>query len=371
MRSCTRGGVGALSAVMALAVSLAACAKADSAGGAATRGPTAAGTAPAASPGPSAAVSDGSPSGTAQGGGADLTVVATTTILADLTRQLLGEDGTVDSLMGVGADPHDFTASAAQAESLRTADLVVANGFGLEEGILDVLAVAEEDGANLLEAGDVIEPIAFGDDAPHGEEGDEHSEEGEQVEEGDDHGHDAGGGDPHFWQDPLRMAEGVRAIAAALAEVDDTLDDAEWAARGASLATELEALDAEIVALLEPIPEARRVLVTNHEAFGYFADRYSLEVIGTVIPGGDSLAEPSAVDLEDLVAAIREHDIPAIFAENTLPSVLADAVAAEVGEEIAVVELFSDSLGEPGSGGETYLQMMATNARRIADALSA
>ena len=90
------------------------------------------------------------------------------------------------------------------------------------------------------------------------------------------------------------------------------------------------------------------MLVTNHDAFGYFADHYGFTVVGTVIPGGDTLAQPGAADLETLVGDIRDHDVPAIFVETTAPARLAEAVAAEVGREISVVELFSDSLGQQG-----------------------
>ena len=118
------------------------------------------------------------------------------------------------------------------------------------------------------------------------------------------------------------------------------------------------------------VPAADRRLVTNHEVFGYFADRYGFEVIGTIIPSGTTLAEPSSADLSALVDIIDETGVPAIFADTSSSSELADVLAEETGEDIAVVELFSESLGEPGSGGETYLQLIRTNADRIVGALS-
>jgi zinc/manganese transport system substrate-binding protein len=120
---------------------------------------------------------------------------------------------------------------------------------------------------------------------------------------------------------------------------------------------------------LSPIPPEARKIVTNHEASGYFADRYGFEIIGTVIPGGSTLAEPSAADIADLVNELREEGVTAIFAENTNPTVLAETVAAELGSEVEVFELYSDSLGEPGSGADTYIGMIRSNAETVATAL--
>ena len=132
----------------------------------------------------------------------------------------------------------------------------------------------------------------------------------------------------------------------------------------------LEALDAEVEALVATVPPDDRLLVTNHEVFGYFADRYDFEVVGAIIPGGSTLAEPSAAELADLVRQIDERGVPAMFAETSSPTRLAEALAAE-GADVEVVELYSESLGEPGSPGDTYLGMVRTNAERIAAALAA
>ena len=110
-------------------------------------------------------------------------------------------------------------------------------------------------------------------------------------------------------------------------------------------------------------------MVTNHEAFGYFADRYGFEIIGVVIPGGSTLAEPSSAELADLVEVMEQSGTGAIFAETTQPTTLAEAVAAELGGEVEVVELFTESLGGPGSGADTLQEMLVTNAGRISEAL--
>jgi zinc/manganese transport system substrate-binding protein len=281
-----------------------------------------------------------------------LLVIATTTVLGEVLQNLVGEAGRVETLMQVGADPHDFEPSARQAASLREADLVVINGEGLEQGFMDVIAAAEQDGANILEIAPRLDPLPF---AP------EHQErEGEA-------GPGSGGHDPHFWQDPVRMARAVDIIGPELAELAGEGVGAEILARADSYRDQILAAHEEIVSILTRIEN--RKMVTNHEASGYFAARYDFEVIGVVIPGGSTLAEPSPAEIADLVDVIRTQGVRAIFAENTNPALLAEAVAAELGEEVAVVELFSDSIGPLGSPAGTYLGMIEENARRVAEAL--
>ncbi len=164
------------------------------------------------------------------------------------------------------------------------------------------------------------------------------------------------------------MAEGARVLADHVAEVAG--DDVDWAARGEQVAGELEALDAEVREVLSVIPEECRRLVTNHDNLRYLANRYDLEVVGTVVPGSTTGVEPSARDFAQLAATLRETRVPAIFAETIQSTELADSLAAEVGRDVAVVELYTDSLGAPGSGAESYSGMMRTVAQRVADALS-
>lgn len=155
------------------------------------------------------------------------------------------------------------------------------------------------------------------------------------------------------------MATAVEALGERLDAVD----------RAAGVAAELRAVDAEVEALLDPIPPDRRVLVTNHRALTYFADRYGFDVVGAVITSATTGAEPSAADLEDLADVIAERDVRAIFTETTTSSVVAGAGAVADAAGVDVVELHVESLGEPGSGADTYAGMLRTNAERIAAAL--
>ena len=267
----------------------------------------------------------------------ELRVVATTSILGDIAAGVVGDEGEVEVLIPIGVDAHDFSPSSQQASMLARADLVVANGLGLEAGLEDVLASVANDGVRVLELAPLVEPIEFHD----------------------------GGPDPHFWMDPARVGDAASAVASAL----DEHHPGGWRDGADSYAAGMAATDREIEELLSPVPEERREMVTNHEAFGYFADRYGFEIIGVVIPGGSTLAEPSSAELADLVEVMEQSGTGAIFAETTQPTTLAEAVAAELGGEVEVVELFTESLGGPGSGADTLQEMLVTNAGRISDAL--
>jgi zinc/manganese transport system substrate-binding protein len=291
--------------------------------------------------------------------------IGTTTMLGNVVDDIMAcAGGTAQTLMPVGADPHDFFPSSEQVASLVDADLVVANGLGLEEGLSDALDGAAADGATVIEVAPLVDPIEFGGGGHSEEEGEHAEEEGEHAEE-DDHGH--GSMDPHFWHDVARMAEAAEMIGAELAEVtgDDT-----YAACGSEVHDALKETDQEVRDILAAIPDDRRVMVTDHDAFGYLADAYDFEVAGVVIPGGSTLAEPSSAELAELVETIQAEGVPAIFSNTADSSALVDAVAAEAGTQVEVVELFVGSLGPDGSGADTYTGMVTTNAQLIADALS-
>ncbi len=304
----------------------------------------------------------------AQSEGEKLTVVASTTIWGDVVSNVVGDSAEVEVLLPIGADPHDYQLSAAQAATMQNADLVVVNGLALEEGLLDVIEGLEADGANILELAGLLDPIEFGEGGDvHKGDGDHEDEDGDHEDEDGDHeGHAHGSLDPHVWMDPLRVADAAELIAKELANLDASVD---WITNATAYADQLRTLDAEVVSMLAAVPDERRKLVTNHEAFGYFADRYEFEVVGTVIPGGSTLADPSSVELAELVEVLTEEGIEVIFAETTEPVALAEAIAAEV-ERVAVVELFTGSLGESGSGAETYVDFIRSNASQVAATLT-
>jgi zinc/manganese transport system substrate-binding protein len=310
-------------------------------------------------------------------------IVVTTNILGDVVTAAVGSQADIEVIMPLGSDPHDFAASARQAESMENADLLIINGAGFEEGMLDLIANVSDTGTQVFSFADQIDLIGFsgdeegddhsdeeGDDHSD-EEGDDHSdEEGDDHsdEEGDDHGHEDGD-DPHIWTDPTRIATAVEALEPIISGLAG-VDAAALSTSISDYLDKLSALDASMDKALSAVPEAQRVLITNHEVFGYFADRYDFEVVGAVIPSLTTNAEPSAADIEELAEMIEAESIPAIFGETTQSTQLADALADEVDGAVAVVELFSESLGEDGSGAETYVGMMQLNADLITKALT-
>jgi zinc/manganese transport system substrate-binding protein len=265
---------------------------------------------------------------------------------------VVGDEATVETIMPVGADAHDFQASSQQVSLMSTADLVVAVGLGLEAGMDDAMESAESDGADVLEIAPLLNPLPFGDHTHH------------QGEGGDDEG---GSHDPHVWMDPIRMAEAARLIGA---ELEEVAPGGGWAERAETYATQLTETNSEIEATLSAISEDSRIMVTNHQAFGYFAELYDFEIVGVVIPGGSTLGEPSSGELAQLVEVIDEENVPAIFTDLSSPSGLAETVAEEAERPVEVVGLYTESLGEPGSGADTLVGMLTTNAQRITDALS-
>jgi zinc/manganese transport system substrate-binding protein len=282
-----------------------------------------------------AGCSDG-PSSPAAGG--IPTVVATTSIWADIVSNLAcGEIAEVESLVPPGADAHAFEPSLADRERLEAASLVVANGLGLEGGLDGTLEAVEADGTAVFRV------------AEH--------ESGEN--EGDD---------PHIWFDPVRVADALPALAAALTS-EGGLEAGAVDACLTAYTAELTALDAEMAEILATVPDDRRVLVTNHETLGHFADRYGFEVIGTIVPAPSTLAESSPSQLEALAEAIEATGAPAIFVEREDASSEADTLAEQVGD-VSVVALHTEGLGEPGSGAETYVGFLRTNAQAIAAALA-
>jgi zinc/manganese transport system substrate-binding protein len=280
--------------------------------------------------------------GSAGGGGGRPTVVATTSVLGDVVRQLTGDLAEVEVIVPAGADPHELQPSARQAAALRDADLVVANGAGLEAGLDDTLDAARDDGATVFEA---IGHVDMLDDA-------------------------AGDGvDPHFFTDPARMVGVAEALADMLASEVPALDTEAFRDRAAAYVAELRELDAQVEGLLAAVPPERRTLVTTHDVLGYFADRYGFELVGAVVPSPTTQGAAGAGALDELAATIAAEGVPAVFADTSSPTDLVDALADEVGD-VAVVELYTESLGEPGSGADTYAGMVRTNAERIAEALA-
>lgn len=293
-------------------------------------------------------------------------IVATTAIWGDVVSNLACDGlAEVEVLIPAGADPHGFEPSLADRGDLEAADLVVINGLRLEEGLQDTIDAVEDGGTPVFAVADHLETIEYSI-APADELAEEHSED-EQAENESFGTGDADGADPHVWFDPIRVSSALPALAQRLIE-DVGLDPSAVRQCLAGYQGELEAIDAEITAILDPIPGPRRKLITNHNSLGYFADRYGFEVIGTVIPASSGLAEATPAQLGALAELIEANDVPAVFAESQHATDDADALAGQVGD-VEVVLLVTGTLGQPGSDAGTYLGLLRSTAELVAQGL--
>jgi manganese/iron transport system substrate-binding protein len=271
-------------------------------------------------------------------GGAKLKVVATTTQVQDFTRAIGGDRIKLTGILKPGVDPHDYEPSPADVDAIARADLLIINGVGLERWLDDTVKSAGFDGTTV------------------------DTSKGVRIRPGGGAGEPAG--DPHIWQSPRNAKLMVASIEQALARADSA--DASYFKRSLDAYDgKLDALDTEVARQIDSL--ANRRLVTNHDAFGYYIDRYHLDFVGSIIPSFDTSAELSAKDVADIVAKIRATGVKAVFSESSLPPRTAETIANEA--QVKVVEgsnaLYGDSLGPAGSDGATYLQMIEHNTRTI------
>lgn len=268
-----------------------------------------------------------------------LAVVATTPVITDLTRNIGGDDIDVYSVLKPNVDPHDYEPTPADLKAVADADVVVKNGVGLEKWFDDTIASAEPKGTIV----DASTGVTI------------------RREDGDE-------SDPHIWQNPLNAKIMVANIAMAL-EAAAPAKAATFEQRAADYSAKLDALDADVARQIGTL--TNKMLVTNHDAFGYYVDRYGLQFVGAVIPSFDSQAELSQQDINDLVTAVKAQGVKAVFSESSLPPKAAEAIAKEAG--VNVVEgadaLYGDSLGPEGSGAATYIDMVEHNTKVIVDNL--
>lgn len=273
-------------------------------------------------------------------------VVATTGIIADVAQRIAGPHARVEALMGPGVDPHLYKASESDVRRLSEADLVLYNGLHLEGKMGDILtkmartrpvvAVSEEIPQDLLR-----EPPEF-----------------------------LGQYDPHVWFDVSMWAKTLGPITRELSALDPA-HAKEFEANAAALGKELDELDAWVKAQILTIPEPHRILVTAHDAFGYFGRRYGMQVVG--IQGISTLSEAGLKDVDRVVSLVVDEKVPAIFIESSVPRRSIEAVQAAVrsrGHEAAIGgQLYSDSLGAAGSPAGTYPGMVRANVATIVNAL--
>lgn len=277
---------------------------------------------------------------------ARLRVVATTSIVADIVRQVGGDAIELATLLPVGTDPHSFQPAPRDAALLSQADIIFINGAGLEEFL-----------APLLEnAGSNARVVSLSEDVPLRS----FSLAGESVDE-----HESGQ-DPHVWTDPTNVVLWVKAVEKNLSDLDPTNSQG-YQSQAESFIRQLNELDTWIQTEVEQVPPEKRKLVTDHISLGYFAGRYGFEQIGAVIPAASTMAQPSAQELALLEDAVKSYAVTAIFIDQAVNPALAQRIAEDTGVRLAT--FYSGSLSAAGGPASTYLEYMRYNVRVIVENL--
>lgn len=268
-------------------------------------------------------------------------VVSTSTIIADLTQRVGGNEIKHESLLQPGADPHVYEPTPQDSVALEQADLILYNGFNLEPGIIKMINSTGVK-ARKSAVGEVVEPLDF-------------EYQGQKQP------------DPHVWGDAQNAIAMTIAIRNQLIKLAPE-DEAEFIINADKLLEELKQVDSWIEEQIQTIPENQRKLITTHDAFQYYSSAYGLEMAGTLI-GISTEEQPSAQTVKNLVNDVQQRQIPAIFAETTINPQLIKTVAEEAGVKLAPQKLYSDSIGAPGSDGDSYVKMLQANTKSIVESL--
>ncbi len=285
-----------------------------------------------------------------QGSDGGLKVLASTSFLADIARNVAGERAEVKSLLPLGADPHSYQAAPSDVAKIAKSNVLILNGLEYEHFIEPLIENAGGERL-IVTATDGLNPREMGDHA-------------EETESGAGDVHEAG--DPHMWLDPNLVVAYVENIRDGLSEADPEGADV-YRANADSYIEELKSLDAWILEQVNAIPRERRLLVTNHEALGYFAERYGFKVVDTILPSFSSEAGASAQEIAAVVKAIQSSGAPAIFLSEVENEKLANQIADETGVKV-VDDLYFETLTN-GAPAATYIDMMKHNVSRIVGAL--
>jgi ABC-type Zn uptake system ZnuABC Zn-binding protein ZnuA len=289
--------------------------------------------------------------------GGDLRVVATTTQVADFTRNIVGDtDGiSVTQLIHSNQSAHSYDPSAADLTALAQADVLVINGVGLEEWLDDAIDASGFHGVTIdADAGITVQDNAAAND------------HADHADHADDAAHDHAGGNPHIWTDVANVETMTGTISAALAKASP-IHAAAFETHATAYRSRLAELDTWIRTSIDQVPAGQRLLVSNHDAFGYFTAAYGITYVGSIIPSFDDNAEPSAAEIDELVAAIRKTGVKAVFSEASINPKAADTIAKEADVQVYSGDdaLYGDSLGPAGSPGDTYIRSQLHNVSLI------
>jgi ABC-type Zn uptake system ZnuABC Zn-binding protein ZnuA len=288
------------------------------------------------------------PTSNSGGSGYTIQVVAAETFLADIAQNVAGNRAKVDSLIPIGLDPHEFEPSPTDIVKIANCQVLIVNGAGLEgwlQRTLDnaggkhIVVIASDGLKNRTPKPGELQPTA-----------------GNSTEI-----------DPHFWMDPINAIKYTENIRDGLIQADPAGENA-YTQNATDYIAKLNDLDRWIKSQVNQIPSDRRLLVTNHDSLGYFADRYGFRIMGTIIPGFSSDASPSAQQMATLIDTIRKTHVQAIFLEKGSNTQLADQIAQETGVKV-ITDLYEHSVSPPGGPAPDYISMIKFNTQTIVDAL--
>jgi ABC-type Zn uptake system ZnuABC Zn-binding protein ZnuA len=271
------------------------------------------------------------------GSSGEVKVVATTTQLGDFVGEVGGSRVDVDQILAPNTDPHDYEPRPSDVVGTANADLVFASGDNLDSWVDDIVSNSGSD-APIVDLGAAV-PVRLA---------------------GESSGAEASTYDPHWWHDPRNAEAAVRTIERRLIAIDPA-GRRTYEGNATRYLARLRGLNTRIALCMSSVPAGERKLVTDHDAFGYFAHRYGIKVVGAVIPSQTTQAQPSAGDLSDLAALVKREGVKAIFPESSLNPDLAKAIARQTGAS-ADYTLYGDTLGPEGSSGSTYISMETANA---------
>ena len=280
-------------------------------------------------------------------GGNPLQVIASTSLIGDVVAQVGGDAITLTTLMAAGQDPHSYEPGAQELTAVAQADVIFVNGWDLEEALAKDLETIGQD-VPVVAISANIEPLMLNDTNNNETE------------------HEHNGADPHVWFDVQNVIQWTENVAQVLTELDPA--NATTYGRNAEVyMAKLLALESDVRGQLAILPPENRVLVINHDSFSYFARAYEFEILGTVLPGNSTIAEPSASDLIDLINVMKSHSVCTIFTETTVSNSLAQTVAAELDscDAVKVVSLYTGAIGSAGSGTDSYIGMFRDNVAAI------
>jgi ABC-type Zn uptake system ZnuABC Zn-binding protein ZnuA len=278
-----------------------------------------------------------------------LNVVASTTIIGDVVKMVGGDQIELTVLFPVDADPHSFSPAPKVIAEIETADVVFVNGLGLEEALLNLISNTAE--GEVVSVSKGIDGLTF-DSALSGSQA-----EGE---------HKPGSKDPHVWMNPLNVKIWADNIAETLSELDPSNAET-FQLNSEDYQSKIDNLHNWILEQVDQIPPENRLLVTDHNTLNYFSAQYGFEIIGVILPGGGTIAEPSAQDIAQLEDEIASYQVPAIFVGTTVNTQLADTISKDTG--VQIVPLYVGALSNQDGPASTYIEMMRYNITEIVDAL--